>query len=310
MRACGVCDVGSIPTEGTMKKFLWQLDQIKTKDGITLHGILSNPIHRRQKTAVIVLHGLTGSFCSIKRNTEIARACNSQGFGFMAFNNRGHAIAQYIHDNKPGIHNMGGSGFEKFTDCIHDIDAMISYMQKEGYRRFILPGHSTGANKVAYYLSQPKYQGKIAGAILLGPICDIAGGRKSNPKKFNKEIHTIEKKLAQKKNAVITSWLGPTIMSKNRFKSLYKPFTPEDIFPYHSEKPWRKFRRINMPILLCVGKKDEWLDRPLEKYFEAFRKNVSKSSRLKTVAIASADHSFHGKEKELAKNIVKWINVL
>ncbi len=47
-----------------------------------------------------------------------------------------------------------GSWNERFSYAEEDIDAYLTYAEKNGYRHIYLAGHSLGANKVLYYLSR------------------------------------------------------------------------------------------------------------------------------------------------------------
>jgi alpha-beta hydrolase superfamily lysophospholipase len=123
------------------------LTKIKTRDGVTLEGIAVLP-RRKSNTALVWLHGLSSRFSSgqtlIK---ELSAACQKSGIGYFKFNNRGHDIV-----NRDLPEKLGGAGFEKFEDCVLDIRAMLNFAGNLGYKKIILAGHSTGANKALYYL--------------------------------------------------------------------------------------------------------------------------------------------------------------
>lgn len=297
-----------------MKKILWDLQKIETRDKVALNGIIAHPTRRgKDKVAVIVVPGLTSTFYGgITRNTIMAAACNAQGYGFAVFNNRGHDIAFDLRWPVRSVKGLAGSGFEKFTDCVYDIDAMIVSLRKQGYRKFILAGHSTGANKVAFYLSRPRYQRGVIGAVLLAPICDIAGTRKAVGKNFDSVVSKIKKQYNGKNgDAIIFSSFDPGLMTIDRFLSMYVPGKAEDMFPYHTANtPWTRFKKIKTPMLLCVGAQDEWLDRSVEQYLDVFRMNTNPASSLTTAVFENSGHLYRGAENQLAKSIVQWIQKL
>jgi pimeloyl-ACP methyl ester carboxylesterase len=297
-----------------MEKILWDLQSVDTRDGVRLNGIVAHPKRiAERRSVVVVMPGLTSTFYGgQKRNSEMAAACTAAGFGFAVFNNRGHDIAFDLRWPIRSVAQLGGSGFERFTDCAKDIDAIILGLRTQGYRKFILAGHSTGANKVAYYLSQPKYQHGIIGAVLLAPICDIAGTRKVAGKKFDLEITRI-KKLYNGRNGdqLIFSSFDPGLMSIDRFLSMYLPGQAEDMFPYHDlSQKWSRFKKITKPMLLCIGEKDEWLDRSVEDYVGAFASNLNPKSSLHASVIPKAGHLYRMQEKLLAKELLQWIQEL
>ena len=46
---------------------------------------------------------------------------------------------------------FGGSAYENLEDCLLDFDGALDYLHKQGYRRFVLVGHSLGAIKSIIY---------------------------------------------------------------------------------------------------------------------------------------------------------------
>src|SRR5207302_128486 len=98
---------------------------------------------------------------------ELSARLNAAGIGYFKFNNRGHDVVA-----GRGKH-LAGAAFEHFGQCVDDIRAMIGFAVKCGYRRFILAGHSTGANKVLHYAARTRDR-RVMGLVLLGPISDIA----------------------------------------------------------------------------------------------------------------------------------------
>lgn len=149
------------------------LTKIKTRDGLTLDGIVVRP-KRKSKTALIWLHGLGSRFSSGQALLEkLSEACARNGIAYIKFNTRGHDIA--IRGTK--TKKIMGAGFERFEDCVLDIRAMIRFAKKLGLTRIILAGHSTGANKALYYIYKVRDR-SIRGVVLLGPISDIAGETK------------------------------------------------------------------------------------------------------------------------------------
>jgi pimeloyl-ACP methyl ester carboxylesterase len=290
---------------------LWQIDSIKTRDGLKLYGILSEPeVFDSARTAVIFVHGLTSAFYhGLSRAGALQEACQAAGYALALYNNRGHDVAiPGMIPGKSGIAAFGGSGFERFEDCLHDIDAVISHLKKKGYKKFVLIGHSTGANKVAYYLAKRASAKNILGGVLLSAISDIAGELAVHKKEY---LAMRAKVSTMKSDEIVLSELGPYLMSPARFKSLYTPGGSEDMFPYYDKAiPWKLFSLITTPLLVCVGQKDEWLDRPVAEYLQAFVQNAPKKTTLQTVVIPGANHGYKKREQQLAQVLIQWIQNL
>ncbi len=289
---------------------MFNLESVITKDGIKLAGIAAYP-KKRGKRAVIWVHGFTSKFYSGKtRNEELAKACLAKGMAFAAFNNRGQDVAVRFYKKDNSV-LFGGAGFEKFTDCTYDIDAYVQFFREKGYEEIILIGHSTGANKVAYYLSQKPHK-TVAAGVLAAPICDIAGtSAVLGKKKFDALVADITKQAKGKPgDEIIRVPVDPGFLTYDRFLSMYTPGMPEDMFPYYADVKWGRFSKITKPLLVVVGEKDEWLDRPVEKYFAGFAANAHQKAKLKTAMVPGSDHSYIGFEKVFTKKVLQWIQTL
>lgn len=279
------------------------LTKIKTKDRVILDGIAVLP-RRRSDTALIWIHGLGSHF---SRNQtlikELSGQCSRANIAYFKFNTRGHDI---VNRDTPKGKTLQGAGFEKFEDCIADIRAMIGYARRLGYKKIILAGHSTGANKVLYYLYKTKDR-SVKGLMLLGPVSDIAAGRK----KFGATGLARGAALAQriaKKNPHALMPLSYGIFSAQRFLSMFCQGTAEDIFPYLNPKAdWKALKSVRVPLAVIIGKRDEYLDRPAQKLIDVFRDNARWTRSFSGVIIKSADHGFKKEEKELADTIIRFI---
>lgn len=267
---------------------------------------------------MLYVHGLSGNFygpCKILN--AFAEEFNKFSFGLACFNTRGHDIVAGIKKinkrKKNGYERLTlGAAFEKFEDCIFDIEAGVKFLKSKGFTKIIIAGISTGANKTAYYFS--KSQNKYAKAgILLSPLCDRSALKKDLGKNFNKKL----KVLLKKAKKIVASKQGNKLMpqnknefsfSANRVLSLYTNESNEDTFPY--DIPQAKFEtlsKIKKPMLAIFGSEDEYLDRPIESIIEIFREKSQKTKKFDSAIIKNASHGYDEKEEELAKLIVDWI---
>src|SRR4030095_11092024 len=88
---------------------------------------------------------------------------------------------------------LAGAAFERFRQSILDIRAMVSFVRLRGYRRVILAGHSTGANKVLYYAARARYR-RVNGIILLGPVSDHAAeAKRLGARELRRRIVAVER---------------------------------------------------------------------------------------------------------------------
>jgi alpha-beta hydrolase superfamily lysophospholipase len=137
----------------------YQFERIITKDGIRLEGLSWVP-KKPSKKALVFVHGLTDNFYGDYEIFDaLAKKFNKIGVGLASFNNRGHDIVTGVlkkdKRKKRGFKSLTlGAAFEKFEDCIFDIEAGVRFLKEKGFRKIIVAGISTGANKTAYYFSK------------------------------------------------------------------------------------------------------------------------------------------------------------
>ncbi len=286
---------------------LGQLYQIKTNDGLFFPGIIYDT--KNKKSIAIWLHGLGSFFASnIKRNETLATMLNKQGIAYGTFNHRGSGIISKMRISKKAKPVWIGSGFENFEKSVLDIQAIINLCKKLDYKKIFILGHSTGANKLAFYIKKTKGKG-LAGIGLLGPLSDVPGFKKELGNNYKKML-TIAKGMIKngKKDQLIPKLVDKNLFwSASRLWSIARELGPEDTFPAYNPKIkfyWTKY--INKPILILIGEKDAHLVPPIKQTFLRFKKEIP-SRWFSGKIITGADHSFNKHEKELAKEIVKWI---
>lgn len=282
------------------------LTQVTTSDGVDLAGAVVEP-KRREKTALVWLHGLTSSFDSGQAlMVELSRACVRRGIGYFKFNTRGHHLVDF---RRPAKRGFVGSSFEKFPDCLKDIRAVIALAKRRGYRRIILAGHSTGASKALYYAAKTKDRA-VKGLLLAGPASDIAGELKHVP------AWTLLKRVAQAKrwakrnpNRMVPAAWGP--WSAARYVSMLTPNGAEDVFPYHRlGRRWTTLASVRIPTLVIFGEKDVHIDRPADTLIELYRSKAKKTRRFTDAVVAGASHGFHRHQPQLVRLIGRWLDRL
>lgn len=278
------------------------LTTIKTSDGILLDGIIVEP-RKKSDTALVWIHGLTSSFYSSQTLIkELSDLCRKNGIGYFKFNTRGHdVVARGQRKNA-----LFGTVYEKFEDCVLDIRAMIACARTRGYKKIILAGHSTGANKAVYYMYKTKDR-DVKGLALLGAASDISAEIKRVGKMpFEKNLR-LARHLNNKDPLALFASKG-YLFTARRAISLFTPGAAENIFPYYNPKAdWKALQSIRSPIAVIFGSRDECLDRPAENIIDIFRVNAPLAKSFSGIIIKGADHGFKNKEKELADAVTRWI---
>ncbi len=296
--------------------------QFSTKDGLTLPGVLFEPA-KKSKRAAIFLHGNGSSSVFYKQefHDEIGKALVANGISYLPFNNRG---AHYIKSFKRKVGGKWkrmnfGSGFELIADCVKDIDASVLYLRSLGYSEYYLLGHSTGANKIALY-NYLKPRNPFSKFILLAPGDDTGiYFSMFGPRKFGAMLKMAKDKMkrGQGRTLVSENLLSGTFIS---YASLFDTINPEgdyNVFPFFEElnslsltkkkKLWREYQSIKSPTLVLVSENDEHCFGRVPEISRLLKERSLGEKNFDFHLLKDSDHSFHGKEKVLAKIIASFL---
>jgi pimeloyl-ACP methyl ester carboxylesterase len=128
---------------------------IATKRGVILNGVLfREQEERKADTVMIAITGIHGNFYSNPFYNNIGDTLSSNNIDFI-YAQTNDAFGQIRTCNiLTKKEEIIGSWNERFSFTDDDIDAYLSFAKKEGYEYIVLAGHSLGANKVIYYLSE------------------------------------------------------------------------------------------------------------------------------------------------------------
>lgn len=271
------------------------------------------PTNSTKRIALIYVHGLGGDFYS---NSEKANAfateCEKSGLAFFVFNNRGAGIdaaVKKVDQSAPKgfIRVAAGRTYEKFPDCVYDLGAVINEAKKRGYKKIVFVGHSTGANKVIYYLYKNSNQKDVLGAVLTGALSDVPIQKNLLGRNYPK-ILALANLLCKKGkgNILLPEGSSDSSITAQRFLSLCVEKSEEDVFQYYMKNPdFTELRHMNIPILFIMGEKDEYASIPPREILKTYSKL---NPLFKTKLIKNALHSFNKKEDKLAKIICTWLN--
>mgnify|MGYP000358639502 FL=1 len=147
---------------------MFQLN-VPTQRGVVLNGVLfRSQKERRSDTVMIAITGIHGNFYSNPFYYNIGDTLNSSDIDFI-YAQTHNAFSEIPTVNvRTGKKETIGSWNERFSYTDDDLDAYLTFAQKEGYKHIILGGHSLGANKVIYYLSR-NHDKRVEHFFLLSP---------------------------------------------------------------------------------------------------------------------------------------------
>jgi len=139
-----------------------EVHQLRTADDVGL-TLAYMPVPK-SKLTVLCTHGVGSSFY-MTTLFRVAQLLGEQGFSTAVLNNRGH---DYLWMNRPDGRWLGAS-FERFEDCILDLEAAVGWLRERGHDRIVLAGHSLGCLKVAYTAAKRPELAPVALALCSGP---------------------------------------------------------------------------------------------------------------------------------------------
>lgn len=244
---------------------------------------------RRARTLLLFVHGMGGNFYRSVSKKEMMAQAPRHGVDVLSFNNRG-----YEKD----------VAWERFTDCVHDLDAAIAFGRARGYRRFVLLGHSTGCQKVTYYQHKRRHP-QIAALVLAAIGDDYAIARRDLGARYGRVLAKARRLVRAGRGDVVLPDRGCLGFSARRFLSVADPRQAEARL-FHLDGPMREFRAVTTPTLAVLPEREEFACMPVPEMARRLLER-SRARRFKVILVPGADHSFHGVERETTKRILAWL---
>lgn len=295
--------------------------QLQTSDNLLLPGLLFEP-GRKSKRAAIYLHGMGSSiFYTVNYTNALAASILGRGIAFLPFNNRGAHLIQHVKvaATKKVPSKTIGMTHELIKDCIKDIEAAIKFLHQRGYKELYLVGHSTGANKICVY-NFYKTRNSITKYVLLGGGDDTGLHYQTlGKRKFHKLLNETKRNTKTKHvHDLIPGGLGDPeeLFSYASAYDILNPNGDYNTFPFLevidkvklSTKPlFREYKSIKKPTLVIYGGKDEYCYGKVPQCIEILKQYAAVPDKFEFKTINNADHSFYGRETQLAKAITEWL---
>jgi len=287
-----------------------ELVRITTKDGLELVGFF---IDKKSDIAVLHFHGTSGDFYTHKFVEVEGEKLAKENISFLTANNRGHDVYADIRKHKNGKVEWTqiGGGFEKFEDCLLDIDAWIDFLIKRGIKKIILQGHSL-SQKILYY-QYVKKNPNVIGQIHLSPQNDdglmyYALGEKKY-QEINKKIKQIIKE--GRGNEVLPKEYSPVsyVTSAQMYHGYLTDYGAGTLTPYHNpqSKNWQVLEKTTDPLLVIFGSKDAYMKPSPETAAKLMKEKAKSAKSVMVKLIKGATHSYLCYEKELVEIIFDWI---
>lgn len=246
---------------------------------------------RRADTLLLFVHGMGGNFYRSESKKEMMRKAPRAGIDVLSFNNRG-----YERD----------VAFERFVDCRHDLDAALAFGRAQGYRRFVLLGHSTGCQKIAYYQFLRRAP-DVAALVLAAIGDDYAIARRDLGGRYAHWLQRARRLVKTGRGHTILTGKGCLGFSARRFLSVADPKQIEARL-FHFDGPMREFASIRTPTLAVLPEREEFACIPVPEMAKRL-KAVARAKPFDVEIIPDTDHSFHGAEVDATRRILAWLRM-
>ena len=221
--------------------FKTEICTFKTADNERLHGALFTP-ERPSDLALLFVHGVAMNFYLPPLFT-FGHELAARGFHSFVINTRGH---DWI-SRAGNLTKFGGSAYENLEDCLPDLDGALDYLNQQGYRRFILIGHSLGAIKSIIYQGT-RQNSDVVGIVSCSAPRQFYSERVARQAGFRELIEKAEALVAEGKGEeLIPVGVGstPGIFTARSHVNKYGRDDNNDCRPYA--------KRLGCPLLAIVG---------------------------------------------------------
>lgn len=275
--------------------------EVKTKSENTLFGCLYG--EKYKDTCVIITNGTCGNIFENKFLQVVGEELEKNKISFIYAHNSGafHRIDTPTRSGKPI-----GNTYDLFDNCLEDLQSFVDFAKDYGYKHIILGGHSYGANKVVYYLSQNQKE-KIDKYILISPTDtdrlkdhEQLSADKLMPiaMKFKKE-----NKLDEVMPEMFDNY---NYYTARAFLDFIKNKHAKNLPVYSKNGDWKQLKSMRQTALFVMGEKDGFAFGDTIKHLETIKENTKTKKSIVKV-IENCGHTFRNKEKELAKVILDFV---
>lgn len=291
-----------------------ELINFMATDGVNLEGILYKASSNISEKIILSVHGMTSN-CFKKRDIEIAKKANEKGIDYFAFNNRGSEIVKYIEKETEGqpAKELAGTAYEDVLEGYEDIVGAIIKLKELGYTNIYLQGHSLGCTKIVYTYNElinndeTEILENIKGVILLS-LVDIPMALKVYLRDNFKQYLDYAEKL-EHENKIYEmmpreSFIHP--ISVKSFLRYARDNKDIDFANYGKDNELEKLNNIQVPLFMRWGNDNEMIIQQADE-LSTMVNNIITNENKNIDYIDGANHSYTGKEKELAEQIVEFV---
>ncbi len=276
-----------------------------TRDGIRLDGALHTALKSPSNCtvdALACLHGVASNFYGSTLFERVTPTLLEQGVSMLWANTRGHDA---VHTARSAMGSRRqGAAYESVDDCRLDIAAWLDYLDRRGFQRVGILGHSLGAIKAVYSEAHQPHQ-KTTCVIAASPPRLSYDCFRTGPDRgtFLESFSLAERRVQEGRGGELIEarFPFPILITAAGYIDKYGPAERYNITKFAS--------RVRSPLLFTYGGQElaaggiAFAGVP-----EALEGLPQEGQRLAVATIPAADHNYTGKHHELAAVIIRWLS--
>lgn len=278
---------------------------VPTKRGSVLNSVLFRPREKKNTdTVMIAITGIHGNFYSNPFYYNIGDTLNSANYDFIyAQTNDAFGQIETFNVNTKEKEIIG-SWNERFSYIDEDIDAYLTWACKEGYEHIILAGHSLGANKVIYYLSN-NHDPRVEHFFLLSPanLTYMMSGVTAREKQMIKD--QVERGDGDK--LLPFPFMGWVECIANTAYDWQFSGVLNNVHTAH-DGDFSQAEKIVHTGALLVGTYDNFTDGDPSDFLRNLNTHMPTADQNKLIFIEKTGHTYQMKNQEVADDILAQLN--
>lgn len=278
---------------------------VPTKRGSVLNGVLFRQREKKNTdTVMIAITGIHGNFYSNPFYYNIGDTLNSANYDFIyAQTNDAFGQIETFNVNTKEKEIIG-SWNERFSYTDEDIDAYLTWACKEGYEHIILAGHSLGANKVIYYLSN-NHDSRVEHFFLLSPanLTYMMSGVTAREKQMIKD--QVERGDGDK--LLPFPFMGWVECIANTAYDWQFSGVLNNVHTAH-DGDFSQAEKIVHTGALLVGTYDNFTDGDPSDFLRNLNAHMPTAEQNKLIFIEKTGHTYQMKNQEVADDILAQLN--
>lgn len=276
-----------------------------TRDGLRLEGAYQPPIPSSLRTldldALCFLHGTGSNFYGSTLFDLLVDRFRGLGIGVLRANTRGHDLMS-VASRVSGGGKLQGAAYEMVEDCRYDVAAWMDWLHQHVGDRIGLLGHSLGAVKTIYAITQdPQLKPKCAIAVSpphLSYSWFAVSPRKDTFLQTYQQAETLTSE-GEGGQLMPVQFPLPMIITAAGYAEKYGP---EERYNFH-----RFVQSVTCPTFVTLGSEEVASNVAFSQSPAVLNKLSEKQTLLSWTQIDGADHFYSDRREELASEVSVWL---